>query len=395
LTTSVIVQGSTIGILGGGQLGRMTAMAARSLGYRVQVMDPDPSCPARFVVDACFVGSWDDARAAADLARGCDVITLEIEQISIASLEAAARHAPVRPGKEILAMVQDRIRQKNWLREQGYPVGAYRAIYAEDDLLQAVAELGPRIYLKGARGGYDGRGQVKLDELDQFDGYRDPGDSLAQRVRAAWRALGERPCVAEQAFDLESEISVMVARNPRGEVVAYPAATNLHEHQILVWSALPSSIPVGLENRAQEIATTMACQLKLEGLLAVEMFVTSGGGLYVNELAPRPHNSYHASQRCCVTSQFEQAVRAVCDLPLGDVRIMRPAAIANLLGDLWLKNGLQGEPHFAQALAVPEVSLHLYEKHTARAGRKMGHLSATADTAEEAVARVMEAKSRL
>jgi 5-(carboxyamino)imidazole ribonucleotide synthase len=379
---SAIAQGSTIGILGGGQLGRMTAMAARSMGYRVQVMDPDPSCPARFVVDACFVGSWDDARAAADLARGCDVITLEIEQISIASLEAAARHAPVRPGKEILAMVQDRIQQKNWLRDQGYPVGPYRAIYSEEDLLQADAELGPRIFLKRAHGGYDGRGQVKLD------------GAQAERVGDAWRALGGQPCVAEQGLDLESEISVMVARNPSGEVVAYPAATNHHEQQILVWSALPSSIPATLEKQSQEIATTMACQLKLEGLLAVEMFVT-GNGLFVNELAPRPHNSYHASQRCCVTSQFEQAVRAVCDLPLGDVRIMRPAAIANLLGDLWLKNGLQGEPHFAQALAVPEVSLHLYEKHTARAGRKMGHLSATADTAEEAVARVMEAKSRL
>jgi 5-(carboxyamino)imidazole ribonucleotide synthase len=374
---SAIVQGSTIGILGGGQLGRMTAMAARSMGYRVQVMDPDPSCPARFVVDACFVGSWDDARAAADLARGCDVITLEIEQISLASLEAAARHAPVRPGRDILAMVQDRIRQKNWLRDHGFPVGPYRAIYSEADLLQAVSELGSRIYLKRAQGGYDGRGQLKLE----------PGSDAGE----AWRALGEQPCVAEQAFDLESEISVMVARNPSGQVLAYPAATNHHEQQILVWSALPSSIPATLEKRAQELATTMACQLKLEGLLAVEMFVTAGEGLFVNELAPRPHNSYHASQRCCVTSQFEQAVRAVCDLPLGDVRIMRPAAIANLLGDLWLK----GEPQFERALAVPEVSLHLYEKHTARAGRKMGHLSATADTAEEAVARVLEARNRL
>jgi 5-(carboxyamino)imidazole ribonucleotide synthase len=375
---TAIAQGATIGILGGGQLGRMTAMAARSMGYRVQVMDPDPSCPARFVVDACFVGSWDDAKAAADLARGCDVITLEIEQISIPSLEAAARHAPVRPGKEILAMVQDRIRQKKWLRDQGFPVGNYREIYAEADLVGAIAELGGRIFLKRAQGGYDGRGQVKLDPQTVDAG-------------AAWRSLGEQPCVAEQAFDLQAEISVMVARNPSGEMLAYPAATNYHEQQILVWSALPSSLPVGLEKEAQELATTMACQLKLEGLLAVEMFVTTGDGLYVNELAPRPHNSYHASQRCCVTSQFEQAVRAVCDLPLGDVRIMRPAAIANLLGDLWLKD----EPRFARALAVPEVSVHLYEKQTARAGRKMGHLSATADTAKEAVARVLEARSRL
>jgi 5-(carboxyamino)imidazole ribonucleotide synthase len=377
LTTGAIAQGSTIGILGGGQLGRMTAMAARSMGYRVQVMDPDPSCPARFVVDACFVGSWDDAKAAADLARGCDVITLEIEQIAIASLEAAGRHAPVRPGKEILAMVQDRIKQKSWLRNQGFPVGPYRAIYSEDDLWNAMSDLGERIYLKRSHGGYDGRGQVKLE------GQTSAGD--------AWRSLGEQPCVAEKAFDLELEISVMVARNPSGQVLAYPAATNHHEQQILVWSALPSSISLRLEKQAQEIATTMACQLQLEGLLAVEMFVTAGDGLYVNELAPRPHNSYHASQQCCVTSQFEQAVRAVCDLPLGDVRIMRPAAIANLLGDLWL----QGEPQFARALAVPEVSLHLYEKHIARAGRKMGHLSATADTAEEAVARVLKARNLL
>ena len=230
MSTTAIVQGSTIGILGGGQLGRMTAMAARSMGYRVQVMDPDPSCPARFVVDACFVGSWDDAKAAADLARGCDVITLEIEQISIASLEAAARHAPVRPGKEILAMVQDRIRQKNWLRDQGFPVGPYRAVYSEADLVDAMADLGGRIYLKRAQGGYDGRGQIKIDSVAA-----DPG--------SAWRSLGKQPCVAEQAFDLQSEISVMVARNPSGEVLAYPAATNHHEQQILVWSAMPSSIP--------------------------------------------------------------------------------------------------------------------------------------------------------
>ncbi|MGC2404523.1 MAG: 5-(carboxyamino)imidazole ribonucleotide synthase [Acidobacteriaceae bacterium] len=374
---TAIPQGSTIGILGGGQLGRMTAMAARSMGYRVQVMDPDPSCPARFVVDACFVGSWDDARAAGDLARGSDVITLEIEQISIASLEAAERHAPVRPGKEILHMVQDRIRQKDWLRGHGFPLGNYRPIYSEADLASAIAELGERIFLKRAYGGYDGRGQVKMNRRED--------------AAPAWHSLGEAPCVAEQAFDLQAEISVMVARNPSGQILAYPAATNHHEQQILVWSALPSLLPAGMEKQAQDLATTMAHQLKLEGLLAVEMFVTAGDGLYVNELAPRPHNSYHASQRCCVTSQFEQAVRAICDLPLGDASIMRPAAIANLLGDLWLKE----DPDFARALSVPEVSVHLYEKHTARAGRKMGHLSATADTARQAVARVLQARNLL
>jgi 5-(carboxyamino)imidazole ribonucleotide synthase len=383
---TAILPGATIGILGGGQLGRMTAMAARSLGYRVQVMDPDPSCAARFVVDACFEGSWDDPRAAADLARGCDVVTLEIEQISLAALEAAGKYAPVRPSKELLGIVQDRIRQKNWLREQGFPIGPYRAVHSAGDLVDVLGEMGGRIYLKRARGGYDGRGQVKIDvNLDAGE------HSLAEEAEAAWAALGETPCVAEQALELEQEISVMVARSPRGEIRAFPAAANHHDDRILSWSVLPASIPEAVEARAQEIAASMAGRLALEGLLAVEMFLTREHGLCVNELAPRPHNSYHASERCCVTSQFEQAVRAVCDLPLGDVTILRPGAIANLLGDIWLDH----EPRFDRALTVPEVSLHLYEKHTPRKGRKMGHLSATAATPQQAVARVLEAKSYL
>lgn len=378
----MILPGSTIGILGGGQLGRMTAMAARSLGYRVQVMDPDPSCPARFVVDACFVGAWDDARAAADLARGSDVVTLEIEQISPAALEAASRHAPLRPGAELLAMVQDRIRQKAWLTANNFPVGPHRSIYSAEDLAAAVGEMGGELFVKRACGGYDGRGQVRLSS--------GPG-SAWEMAAEAWRGLGAAPCVAEGALDLECEISVMAARSPGGELTAFPTATNHHQRQILVWSVLPSSIPDWAERRAQEIAREIASQLGLEGLLAVEMFLTRDGQLYVNELAPRPHNSYHASERGCVTSQFEQAVRAVCDLPLGSVEIVRPAAIANLLGDLWL----DGEPGFARALRVPEVRLHLYEKHTPRRGRKMGHLSATANTPQEAVARVLEAKALL
>ena len=383
---SPILPGSTIGILGGGQLGRMTAMAARGLGYRIHVMDPDPSCPARFVVDACFQGGWDDPRAAADLARGSDVVTLEIEQISIPALEAAGRHAPLRPSLALLAMVQDRGRQKRWLAENGFPLGPYLEVRSAAEVSAALAELGGHIFLKRTYGGYDGRGQLKLDLA--------PEASPEERERVAakaWKALGEADCVAEKALDLEREISVMAARSPGGEIRAFPAATNHHEHQILAWSVLPSSIPESLELQARRIAIAMAEKLALEGLLAVEMFVTRDGGLYVNELAPRPHNSYHASQRACVTSQFEQAVRAVCDLPLGDVEIVRPGAIANLLGDLWIGR----EPHFSRALAVPEVQLHLYEKHTPRPGRKMGHLSATAATPEEAIARVLEAKSRL
>ncbi len=385
----VLLPGSTIGILGGGQLGRMTAMAARGFGYRVQVMDPDPSCPARFVVDACFEGGWNDARAAADLARGSDVVTLEIEQVSIECLEAASKYAPVRPGAGVLRMIQDRIRQKNWIREQGFPLGEYRAIESEADLERAEVEIGPKLFVKSAQGGYDGRSQVKL-------GFTDATTSTGASAAEAWKLLGSKPCVAEKAVELEKEISVMVARAPNGETKSFASALNHHENQILAWSVLPSSIDPALEAEAQRIACGIADAVRLEGLLAVEMFVTKSGKLLVNEMAPRPHNSYHASERACVTSQFEQAVRAVCNLPLGDVSIVQPAAIANLLGDLWLDDaGQPREPRFDKALAVPGVRLHLYEKHSPRRGRKMGHLSAVGMTPEEAVKRVLEAEKRL
>ena len=376
---SAILPGATIGILGGGQLGRMTAMAARSLGYRVQVMDPDPSCPARFVVDACFEGAWDDAKAAANLARGCDVVTLEIEQLSLDTLRAAQRYAPVRPGEALLAIIQDRIAQKEWLAAHQFPVGPFRSVRSLDNMRAALDAFGHDCFVKSARGGYDGRSQLRITPR--------AGDG----AELAWRALGQRPCIAEQAIALEREISVMVARTPSGDLRSFPSATNHHENQILAWSVIPSSIPPAMEEEAQRIARSLAEQLGLEGILAVEMFVTQDGKLLVNELAPRPHNSYHASERSCVISQFEQHVRAVCDLPLGDTDVIRPAAIVNLLGDVWA----EGEPRFDRALEVDSVRLHLYEKHTPRPGRKMGHLSAIGDTPEEAVKRVLEAKARL
>ncbi|HZD44716.1 MAG TPA: ATP-grasp domain-containing protein, partial [Acidobacteriaceae bacterium] len=302
---SAILPGATIGILGGGQLGRMTAMAARSLGYRVQVMDPDPSCPARFVVDACFEGSWDDAKAAADLARGCDVVTLEIEQISLESLRAAQRYAPVRPGEAVLAIIQDRIAQKEWLAARQFPVGPFRSIRSLDDMRAALDGFNHDCFVKSARGGYDGRSQLRITPRS--------GES----AELGWRALGQRPCIAEQAIALEREISVLVARTPSGAVKSFPSATNHHENQILAWSVIPSSIPPAMEAEAQHLARSLAEQLSLEGILAVEMFVAQDGKLLINELAPRPHNSYHASERSCVVSQFEQHVRAVCDLPLG------------------------------------------------------------------------------
>ena len=387
-TAKPILPGATIGIFGGGQLGRMTAMAARGMGYRILVLDPDPACPARFVVDGCIEAGWDDSREAANLARGCDVVTLEIEQISPASMDAAASYAPVRPGGAMLAIIQDRIEQKDWLRRNGFPVGEYRAVRSLDDLRDAVAALGGRCFCKSATGGYDGRGQGKV-------GFA-AGAVAEDEIRGAWEALGEGAGVAEKAIDLEREISVLVARAPNGEVKVYPPAWNHHENQILAWSVMPAPIPAAMEAEARKIAEEIADTFQLEGILAVEMFCTKDGELLVNELAPRPHNSYHASVRACVTGQFEQLVRAVCDLPLGDVELVQPAAIVNLLGEVWLnEDGSAKEPRFDKALGVPGVRLHLYEKHKPRKGRKMGHLSAVGKTPEEAVVRVQEAAALL
>ncbi len=382
-----LLPGSTIGILGGGQLGRMMAIAARAMGYRILVLDPDPGCPARFVVDGCIEAAWDDSRGAAMLARGCDVVTLEIEQIGEHSMASAASFCPVRPGGALLAIIQNRVEQKNWLVKHRFPVGEFRAVRSLDETREAIAALGPRCFAKSATGGYDGRGQGKV-------GFNGP--VTEEQVRGAWEALGEGPGVVEKAIDLEREISVMVARSPSGEVKVYPAAWNHHENQILEWSVIPAAISPALEAKARQIAGEIADTFALEGLLAVEMFVTTSGELLINELAPRPHNSYHESERACVTSQFEQAIRAVCDLPLGEVDVVQPAAIANLLGDLWLDaDGKPRQPNFDKALAVPGVRLHLYEKLKPRRGRKMGHLSAIGRTAQEAVELVKQAMSLL
>jgi 5-(carboxyamino)imidazole ribonucleotide synthase len=379
---SIVKPGGLLAILGGGQLGRMMAMAARTMGYHVRVMDPEPACPASFVVDEIIVGRWDDVNAARQLAVGADAVTLEIEQIGVDALAEVARIAPLRPGVEPIRIIQDKTLQKPWLAENGFPVGPFRIVHNESELREAVAALDERVFLKIGRGGYDGRGQARIG-LDETP--------TEKSMAAAWATLGGRPAVAEQALELDYEISVMAARNPAGEVRTYPAARNHHENQILAWSVLPAGAPQELESRAEHLAAAIIAKLGIEGLLCIEFFVTRQGKLLVNELAPRPHNSYHQSERGCVTSQFEQAVRAACNLPLGSTELISPCAIVNLLGDVWLN----GEPNFPAALAVRGVRLHLYEKHTPRAGRKMGHLSATGTTTEEALERVLEAKRRL
>jgi 5-(carboxyamino)imidazole ribonucleotide synthase len=377
---TAILPGATIGFLGGGQLGRMAAMAARSLGYDVRVLDPDPACPARAVATRTITAAFDDVGAAEELARECDVLTLEIEQIAAAGLDAAARYAPVRPGRAAVYVVQDRARQKDWLRATGFPVGPYRTVTTEAELVAAVGALGPCI-AKTTTGGYDGRGQVRI--------------ARAEEAPAAWAALGGRRCVVERLLALESEVSVLVARRPGGESALFPPAFNHHDRGVLTWSMTPAPIPPALAARALELGRGIAAALDVVGLLAVEMFVVrdgDGATLLVNELAPRPHNTFHATERACETSQFEQLVRAVCDLPLGATGLVRPGAIVNLLGDLWR----DGEPPpFTRALEVPGVRLHLYGKASARAGRKMGHLSALGDTAESARDAVLEAFARL
>jgi 5-(carboxyamino)imidazole ribonucleotide synthase len=372
-----VLPGATIGFLGGGQLGRMAAMAARSLGYDVQVLDPDPACPARGVASRTITAPFDDAQAAAELAGGCDVVTLEIEQIAPASLDAAGRDRPLRPGRDAVYVVQDRARQKNWLHDAGFPLGAYRVADSAADIADAVGAFGPSI-AKSTTGGYDGRGQVRL---------ADP--AAAERT---WAALGARRCVVEQHLDVRLEISVLTARRPGGETAVFPPALNHHDRGILTWSALPAPVAPDLTARAVELGRAVTVALDVVGLLAVEMFVLDGGALLVNELAPRPHNTFHTTERACETSQFEQLVRAVCDLPLGATEIVRPGAIVNLLGDLWR----DGEPpRFARALELPSVRLHLYGKAAARPGRKMGHLSALGPSPEDARDLVLEAYRRL
>jgi 5-(carboxyamino)imidazole ribonucleotide synthase len=364
--------GATIGFLGGGQLGRMTAMAARTLGYDVRVLDPERDCPARHVANTTITAPWDDADAARELATGCAAVTLEIEQIPRASLEAAAAQAPLCPPVDAVFIIQERARQKEWLAANGFPLGAFRTVRHSTTTADAVAALGPSI-VKSAMGGYDGRGQVRVRTPDEG--------------RAAFESLRAPVCVVEAFLDIATELSVLVARRTDGEAVAYPTSRNVHTAGVLTWAVTPSGADEALEQQARALALGIAEKLGIVGLLATEMFVLRDGTLLVNELAPRPHNTFHHSERAHPTSQFEQLVRAVCHLPLGSVDVVRPAAIHNLLGDIW--EG--GAPDFTRALRVPGVRVHLYGKKEARPGRKMGHLSADGDTPEEALDRVLTA----
>jgi 5-(carboxyamino)imidazole ribonucleotide synthase len=368
----------TLGILGGGQLARMTALAARRLGHATHVLDPSKDCPAATVVDQLLVGPLESEALGSLLASRVDVVAIDTEHIPLAVLRAAAERVPTSPSADVLGLVQDKCVQKAWLSARGYPVTKFAVARDEPELARARELVQGRRFVKRACGGYDGRGQL----LD--DGTR--------TAAAIIQELGSTKLLVEQAVSFDAELSVLVARTSSGAMRVYPPSFNHHTRGILSWSVFPAPLPERITRRARAMASSLADDLALTGLLCVEMFLRDEQELLVNELAPRPHNSYHGSEQGCETSQFEQLVRAACGLSLGSVEVVKPTAICNLLGDLWTP----GEPlAFGDALADPAVTLHLYGKGRAQPGRKMGHLAATGRSPQIALGRVLKARDSL
>jgi 5-(carboxyamino)imidazole ribonucleotide synthase len=372
----VIGPGATLGVLGSGQLGRMFTIAARRMGYRVHTFSPDEDTPTGQVADLEVTASYDDMDALREFARHVDVVTFEFENVPIEAIETVEELAPVRPAGLALHTAQQRSREKTFLAERGFPTVPFARAASQDELWDAVARIGTPAIVKTAAFGYDGKGQVAIGPAD------DP-------VRA-WEALGRRAAILEAFVDLEREMSVVGARGHDGAHAFFPPFENTHQRHILDVTVTPAGISDALAERAVGITRAVLDALDYVGVLCVEFFVR-GDELLINEIAPRPHNSGHLTIDACCTSQFEQQLRAVCGLPLGAPDLLHPAAMANLLGDLWAG----GEPDWTAALAMPDVKLHLYGKRTARPGRKMGHLTALADTAAQARSRVEAARAAL
>ncbi|MDD4932144.1 MAG: 5-(carboxyamino)imidazole ribonucleotide synthase [Methylacidiphilaceae bacterium] len=358
--------GASVGILGGGQLGRMLAGEARRMGYRVAVFDPDRESPAAALADRHWCSDFSDPKALAEFANAADVITYEFENIPVESLAFLDSKVSVFPSPEILRICQDRILEKDFLVRQNCPVPAFCRIESAGDLTKALQIVGIPAVLKTARLGYDGKGQAEV--LAQSD------------LERAWRRLGECPAILEKKVPLEAELSAIVGRSAAGAITVFPIPRNFDREGIFDCSLVPSGLGERVERAAGEIAVEIASALGLVGVLAVEFFLAEGGQLLVNELAPRPHNSGHFTLDGCITSQFEQQLRAIAGLPLGDVRSRGPLLLRNLLGDLWA----QGEPDWAALLSLPGLRLHLYGKSRPLAKRKMGHYSVIASSMEEA-----------
>jgi 5-(carboxyamino)imidazole ribonucleotide synthase len=381
MTHVPVLPGSTIGIVGGGQLGRMLALEARRMGYGVVVLDPSADTPAAQVADHAIQAPLDDVAAARELARRSDVVTLEWENADAGAVRALAELVAVRPGARVLEVAQHRVREKETARGLGLPTADYRAVATLAELREALREIGTPALLKTARGGYDGRGQWLL---------RASGE--AERAFSAL-SQGSTELILESLVDFRMEASVLCARSPSGDLACFPIAENRHRNGILDLTVAPARLPDRVLREARHIGEAMAEGLDVVGLLAVELFIDHDDRVLVNEIAPRPHNSGHYTWEACDVSQFEQQLRAVCGLPLARPELLRPAAMANLLGEH------VGEPDqlaaVVEALAVPGVSLHLYGKRQSRPGRKMGHLTALAADPEEALERALHARTLL
>ena len=373
----VLKPGATLGVLGSGQLGRMFAIEARKMGYRVHTFSPAIDTPTGQVADVEIDAGYDDLDAIRTFARGVDVITFEFENVSTAATDAAAEIVPVRPSGHALHVTQQRAREKSFLALKGFPVTAHESVASLEELTAAVSRVGLPAILKTASFGYDGKGQHRITSEADVD--------------TVWGLIGHQPAVLERVVDFTMEFSVVAARGLDGGFVHYGAIENQHRHHILDLSIAPARMPQAAIDEAVRVTHAIMDELAYVGVLAVEFFLARDGRVLVNEIAPRPHNSGHLTFDACVTSQFEQQVRAICGLPLGAATLLRPAAMANLLGDVWAG----GEPNWAAALEVPGVKLHLYGKSDPRPGRKMGHLTALADTVDDAVARVLAARAAL
>ena len=378
----MILPGKTIGILGGGQLGRMLAQAAQALGYRVHVFEPAGPCPAGAVANREVNASYEDTAALTSFARECDVVTYEFENIPAASLAAIAALAPLHPRADVLHTTQNRQREKAWLRANHFPHARY-AEALDGDIAAAVAAVGLPCVVKTADFGYDGKGQMKLSD--------------ARDVEQAAAIFRGRRCVVEAWVEFSCEVSVIVARSSAGEVRAFPLAENIHTLHILDFSIVPARVDPAVARVAEELAIAIAERLGMIGLLAVELFVAANGEVLVNELAPRPHNSGHWTIEGCETSQFEQHVRAVCGLPLGGIGVRDPTVMVNILGDAWKwqDEKIAGAPNWTAVLAAPKAKLHLYGKTEPRPGRKMGHFTVRGTDVGSALAQARELKDKL
>ena len=381
MTRRVVLPGSTIGIVGGGQLGRMLALEARRMDYRTLVLDPDPGAPAGQVADGHIVAQLTDVRAARELASRSDVVTLEWENADLAAVRALAELVEVHPGPHVLEVAQNRLREKESANALGLTTAPYRRVLSIGDLRAAVADLGTPAILKTASGGYDGKGQVVIrDEIDAEGAFIELGG-------------GDRELILEGWVDFVMEVSVLCARSRDGAMVSFPVSENIHHSGILDVTVAPARIAETVGRAAVTAGERMAEGLDVVGLLAVELFVDREGHVLVNEIAPRPHNSGHYTWEACSVSQFEQQLRAVCGLPIQEPLLLRPAAMANLLGD-HIGDGRQIAAT-ADALAVPMVALHLYGKAEGRIGRKMGHLTALGESADAAVSSALRAREIL